>query len=269
MQTDSSLETDRRQQYLIASFMRSGYPVILAKDASALDLTAASVSETDHKILVLLPIPATASLLKELQGTLHSNHIVLGGNLPKDFTDFCVSRKISYIDYFKYPEIALQNAVATAEGAIYNAIQLSCFNLQGSHALVIGFGKCGEILADKLAGMKCHVSVSTRDSIAKARAVSYGYTLFAKDSYQDCDLIFNTAPALVITPKVIDRLKSDTVIIDIASSPGGTDFNYCLKKGITAKHCPGLPGRFSPKTSAEILLEHIQDKVAELYFSKN
>lgn len=266
MQTDPSLETDRRQQYLVELFVNSGYHVVLAKAASTLDLTAASISETGDKILVLLPIPAPTSLLKDLQSTLQANHIVLGGNLPKDFTDFCVSKQISYIDYFKYPEIAIRNAVATAEGAICNAIQLSRFNLQGSHALVIGFGKCGEVLADKLSGMKCHVIVSTRDPIAKARAVSYGYTLFANDSYQDCNLIFNTAPALVITPAIIDQLRQDTVIIDIASRPGGTDFNYCLQKGIIAKHCPGLPGKFSPKTSAEILFEHIQDKVATLYY---
>lgn len=264
MQTNSSIATDRRQQYLGELFSNSGYPVVLAETASTLDISAAGCTEADNKILILLPIPAPASLLEDLQDTLHINHIVLGGNLPKTFTDFCNSKHISYIDYFKFPEIAIQNAVATAEGAICNAIQLCSFNLQGSCALVIGFGKCGEVLADKLAGLKCHVSVSTRSPIAKARAASYGYSLFEKACYPKCNLIFNTAPAPVITPEIIDCLQKDTVIIDIASRPGGTDFNYCIKKGITARHCPGLPGKFSPKTSAEILFEHVQDKVKAL-----
>ena len=133
-----------------------------------------------------------------------------------------------------------------------------------SEVLVIGFGKCGEILADKLAGLKCHVTISTRDATARARAKAYGYDLLSDNSYQKFNILFNTAPALVIGRSVIDQLSSDAVIIDIASAPGGTDFNYCAEKGIQAKLCPGIPGKYSPKTSAKILYGHIQEKLSNL-----
>ena len=77
--------------------------------------------------------------------------------------------------------------------------------------------------------------------------------------YETFAFLFNTAPAKVITPSVIDRLSPDTVIIDIASHPGGVDYNYCIKKDIEARHCPGLPGKLSPKTSAEIIYKNICD----------
>ncbi|MCI8770933.1 MAG: dipicolinate synthase [Lachnospiraceae bacterium] len=266
MQSKSSFhtETDRRQRYLGEFLIDSGYHVILAETSPELDLAAASISEFENKLLVLLPVPASSVLLRRLKESLTPQHIVLGGNIPKDFTAFCDERKIAYIDYFKNPAIAIENAVATAEGAICEAILTSEYNLHQSEALVIGFGKCGEILADKLEGLKCNVTVSTRDAIAKARAKAYGYHLLSDSSYQQFDLLFNTAPAPVLGRSIIDQLKPDAVIIDIASAPGGTDFNYCAEKGIAAKHCPGIPGRYSPKTSAKILFDHIQEKLSNL-----
>ncbi len=257
--------TDRRQRYLGEFLVNSGYQVILAETAPELDVEAAGYEEAAEKVLVLLPIPAPPTLLSRLKERLTAKHIVLGGNLPKDFIDFCNDSQITCIDYFKNPAIAIENAVATAEGAICQAIQASEINLHQSQVLVIGFGKCGEILADKLNGLKCHVSISTRNPVAKSRAKSYGYQLLEEEDYSKFNILFNTAPAMVLPPAVIDKLQNDAVIIDIASSPGGTDFNYCLQKGITAKHCPGIPGKYSPKTSAKILFDQIQNQLKELY----
>ena len=266
MQTTPSFhtETDRRQRYLGEFLMNNGYHVILAETSPELDCITTSSTSNNDKLLVLLPIPASTVLLQHLRENLTPQHIVLGGNLPEDFTSFCGSQGISCIDYFKYPTIAIENAVATAEGAICQAIQTSEYNLHQSEVLVIGFGKCGEILADKLKGLKCNVTISTRDETARARAKAYGYRLLADSSYSSFDILFNTAPAPVIDASVIDTLKSDAVIIDIASAPGGTDFNYCAEKGIVAKHCPGIPGKYSPKTSAKILFDHVQEKLSDI-----
>lgn len=260
MQANNSLPTlsDRRQQYLREFLVDSGYHVILAETSPGLDFISASSSEKSDTLFVLLPIPAPAHLLEQLKESLTPQHTVLGGNLPDSFTTYCKQQHISYIDYFNNPAIAIENAVATAEGAICEAIQASVYNLHHSPVLVIGFGKCGEILASKLAGMACHVTISTRNSIAKARAKAYGYHLSDGLNYSDFNILFNTAPAPVIDSNIINQLKSDAVIIDIASKPGGTDFNYCAKMGITAKLCSGIPGKYSPKTSAQILFEQIQ-----------
>lgn len=252
-----NLDFDRRQKYLGEYLVNNGYHVILAEAAPELELETANYDEKKEKKLVLLPVPAPSSLLDRLKNNLTSQHIVLGGNLPTDFITFCDDHKISYIDYIKFPTVAIENAVATAEGAISQAICTSDINLHQSRVLVIGFGKCGEILADKLSGLKCQVYISTRNAEAQARAKSYGYHLLSDTAYSDIDIIFNTAPALVIDAQVIDQLNPDTVIIDIASKPGGTDFNYCIQKGILAKHCPGIPGKYSPKTSAKIIYNQI------------
>jgi dipicolinate synthase subunit A len=44
-----------------------------------------------------------------------------------------------------------------------------------------------------------------------------------------------------------------TLIIDLASKPGGTDFRYAEKRGIKALLAPGLPGIVAPKTAGQIV----------------
>ena len=101
MQSNSSFhtDTDRRQRYLGEFLMKSGYHVILAETSPELDLAAASISEYNNRLLVLLPVPAPTVLLKRLRESLTPQHIVLGGNIPKEFTAFCDENKIAYIDY--------------------------------------------------------------------------------------------------------------------------------------------------------------------------
>ena len=48
-------------------------------------------------------------------------------------------------------------------------------------------------------------------------------------------------------------MPSHTLIIDLASKPGGTDFRYAEKRGIKALLAPGLPGIVAPKTAGQIL----------------
>ena len=63
----------------------------------------------------------------------------------------------------------------------------------------------------------------------------------------------NTVPAPVVTRLMIRELPRDAYILDIASSPGGTDFGCAKESGISADLVLGIPGRFSPKASAYIL----------------
>ena len=69
------------------------------------------------------------------------------------------------------------------------------------------------------------------------------------------DAVVNTIPAPVLGEKEICSLKKDAVILDIASAPGGCDSDCCRKYDVPYKLALGLPGIYSPKTSAQILLQ--------------
>ena len=169
-------------------------------------------------------------------------------------------------DFMQMDDIAIRNAVATAEGAIAEAIYLSNEVLHGQEVLVVGYGRCGEVLADKLKGLAAKVTVMARREEARARAATFGNDVLTFDDIGELEkfhYIFNTVPELCIDRAWIDCLNRFCCVIDIASKPGGTDFDYCSKKGIRAKLCGSLPGRYAPKTSGELLAEKIEKILKE------
>ena len=70
-------------------------------------------------------------------------------------------------------------------------------------------------------------------------------------------VIFNTIPNLILDKSRIILLKKDTLIIDLASGKGGTDFESCEKQKISAIHYLAIPGKIAPITSAEYIKRYI------------
>ena len=58
-------------------------------------------------------------------------------------------------------------------------------------------------------------------------------------------------------------MDKDSIIIDLASEPCGTDFSAAKELGITAEKALGLPGKFAPKTAGEILKETVLNILSE------
>lgn len=80
---------------------------------------------------------------------------------------------------------------------------------------------------------------------------------------QRFDIIFNTVPALVIGPQVLSRQEGDTMLIELASSPGGIDRTFAQQRGLRIIDAQSLPGRVAPKTAAEYMKEAIYNMLEE------
>ena len=80
---------------------------------------------------------------------------------------------------------------------------------------------------------------------------------------KDADIVINTIPHLIVTASVISKMPHHTLIIDIASKPGGTDFRYAEKRGIKAILTPSLPGIVAPKTAGQILANVLAELMKE------
>jgi len=78
------------------------------------------------------------------------------------------------------------------------------------------------------------------------------------------DLIFNTVPALVLTSELLSFTHPQVLIIDLASHPGGTDFQAAQRLNRRAILAPGLPGKVAPKTAGEILARIYPPLIARL-----
>ncbi len=191
----------------------------------------------------------------------NENTVIFGGKLPK----FVYSNKINnIIDYGEIEELTIKNALLTAEAALSVAIENSENSLFTSNCLVLGYGRIGKILCNYLKSLNSNVTVIARkpESIALAetngiKSVNYNELV---DYIKTAHYIFNTVPAPVLREKELKNVSKslNTLIIDLASMPGGTDFNYAKTENINVIHALSLPGKYSPKKAAELILKTIE-----------
>lgn len=276
---------DLRQVYMAYSFLQKGYRVATYSIAETINhdncIPVATLNELFEQSKVLIgPIPMTRDFvsimstntppdftLAHVNYLLTEDHLFIAGGIPSIITDHCISKSIPFYDLLKDEKVTILNAIATAEGSIMEAISGSDRNLHGSNCLVLGYGRCAKILAGKLKALDARVTVSARSKEALAYADAAGLNTVDLDNIK-CILpsyhfIFNTIPALVLNKDCLELVNSNVTIIDIASAPGGVDFTYAYQQKINAKLCLGLPGKVSPRTSADILVTEINSLILE------
>ena len=91
--------------------------------------------------------------LAELQQLLKEHQTIFGGGIPGEFKTLCENRRISCYDFLQEEPLTILNAVATAEGAILEALLHKDTQIHRSQTLVLGYGRCAKVLADKLKGL--------------------------------------------------------------------------------------------------------------------
>jgi dipicolinate synthase subunit A len=252
---------DARQRYLAEFLREEGETVVEAEE----------YLPGDYDVL-LLPVPQTAQYLEKVIDNLKKGQTIYGCNFPLPLMKKGEERGVRFIDYMKAPRKTAQsavarnasakNAVATAEGAVAEALQHGCCCIQESSVLVTGFGCCGKVLAEKLLALRGRVTVAERKNDKREKAAAMGCDVVSFEHLNELagnfDFVFNTVPALVLKKDFLEKTKRDVTIIDIASKPGGVDFDYCDEHKINASLCLGLPGKYAPKSSSKILLEVIK-----------
>ncbi len=173
------------------------------------------------------------------------------------FREYCHKYNIDLLEVAEDDELAILNSIPSAEGAIQLAMENSEKTIHGSKILVIGLGRCGMTLARMLKNLDAKVYVSVRNPANEARAYEMGFTPVMSgqenELLNEFDYIFNTVPNLMLPEEKLKLCTNIEVIVDIASPPGGVDFDFAKNQGIKAILAPGLPGMVAPKTAADIL----------------
>ncbi|MCM3689862.1 dipicolinic acid synthetase subunit A [Neobacillus niacini] len=161
------------------------------------------------------------------------------------------------VQLFERDDVAIYNSIPTVEGTIMMAIQHTDFTIHGSNITVLGLGRVGMSVARTFHALGAKIKVGARKTEHIARITEMALTPFhlneIEQQVKDTDILINTIPLLIVTASVISKLPAHTLIIDLASKPGGTDFRYAEKRGIKALLAPGLPGIVAPKTAGQIL----------------
>lgn len=193
---------------------------------------------------------------------------LIAGSIKPEVYQMIDQENTQIIDIMKREELAVLNTIATAEGAIQIAIENTSKILHGSKALVLGFGRVGKVLAYKLKGLSVDVTCSARKNEDFAWIRTYGYTAIntneLANNLGDYDIIINTIPSIILNENNLKYVNKETLLIDLASNPGGIDQNIAKKLGLKFIWALSLPGKIAPVTSAEFIKNTVYNILDEL-----
>lgn len=265
---------DERQVHLARLALSDGYTVrTFALDRAEIEGVTPSpdlASCMEGADAVLLPVPMTqgegqlrAPLSKtrtdiaQVLDAIPSGVLALGGAIPFRLHARAVRNGVRLMDYLAREELAIRNAVPTCEGALQLAMEQTDRTIQGARALVVGAGRIGFLLAQRLHALGAEVTVSARSLKDRARIEAQGLaaveTAKLAEAAPKMELIFNTVPAPVLTGEVLRALLPPCVVIDLASLPGGIAPDAEPAAGCRILHALSLPGKVAPRSAAEAI----------------
>ena len=182
---------------------------------------------------------------------------VFGGVIGEEWKSFLRMHQIPYWDFMKLPEVVEGNGWITAEATIAEVLKESEYSIYGQKVLVTGYGCCGEKIAKLFGRLGARVTVVARREEVRELAVKDGFAAIGFDALEkslvDVMTVINTVPSMVLTEDCIRRMSRGSLIVDIASKPGGTDFEAAKRYGVRAKLALGLPGIYTTSSSALLL----------------
>lgn len=167
------------------------------------------------------------------------------------------------IDILKQEELTVLNSIPTAEGAIQIAMEKSLKTIHNSKCLVLGFGRIGKILSKMLLGIGAQVYCEARKQSDIAWIQAYGYNAICLEKLNEnldkFDFIFNTIPYLILDKNNLKLIKKDCLLIDLASKPGGIDFDEADRLQLQTVWALALPGKVAPETAAKYIYEIVKE----------
>ena len=272
---------DKRQIYLGLSMIRDGKNVVFY-GVDNCDMVEEDYSSLEQAVLksdcVVLPMPLSKDG-KTLFTPLSNMTIPLDKNfcdIIKSKPIFCTNSRLlmktgdysnsQVFDYLDREELAVLNAVPTAEGAVEIAMRNYPRTINSSSCLVAGYGRIGKVLSRILAALGANVTVSARKLNDLTWIRLNGYNPINTEDISISgryDLIFNTIPSMIFDEETLAKVAKNSLVIDLASAPGGVDFKAAQKLGINTIQALSLPGKVAPVTAGEIIKNTIYNITEE------
>lgn len=206
-------------------------------------------------------------LVKDWFSRFRPSTLIFTGITNPYLTKMTDALNLKLVALFDRDDVAIYNSIPTAEGTIMMAMEHTDYTIHSSRVIVVGFGRVGNTVANKFSALGAKVSVCASSIRDLARITEMGLTAISMEKLAshtaDCDLLINTVPAPVVDRKAIQHLPPHALIYDLASKPGGTDFEYAEKRGINAILARSLPGVVAPKTAGKILADTVKQFLLE------
>lgn len=211
-----------------------------------------------------MPAPPIAALFREIAPTVR----IMGGRFSPTVRALAEELGRPLYDYFASDELQRKNALPTAEGAVCILMKETALTVAGMPVAVTGYGRVSRALCELLYAMHAKVTVAARKESDLADAAAHGYATVSIAEpaglrslcHGQC-AIFNTVPCWLFTDDVLKEMQKNTLLIDLASAPGGVDANAAGKYGIRVIWALSIPGKYAPVTAGRIVADTVLENL--------
>jgi dipicolinate synthase subunit A len=277
---------DLRNIKLANFLIEDGYEVNLlgfdkADFESGIELSRNTRDAIEESDIILGPLPCSNNgevlnapfnsyeiYINDIFKLMSKNQLFIAGFINEKIENLAKVYNIYTVDILEREEMAVMNAIPTAEGAIQIAMEETPITIHSSNSLVLGYGRVGKILAKMLNGIGANVYVEARKYSDIALIKSFTYNPVTLNNLSDVlgnmDIIFNTIPHVILVENLLKRIRNNCLIIDLASKPGGIDFDTARELGLKVIWALSLPGKVAPLTAAKFIKETVYNIIDEL-----
>lgn len=119
------------------------------RQADRADCVILPLTVTSGNGLLNAPLSLTEHPLAPILDQFSPRQFLCGGRVDRETEELARERGLTIHDYFAREELAVANAVPTAEGAVQLAMEHLPITIHGSRVLVIGFGRVGRLTAQR------------------------------------------------------------------------------------------------------------------------
>lgn len=288
---------DRRQIYALGALLGKGFDIsVMGLPREAVfeicegeftfenDLESALLGAS----VVLLPFPTstdgvrincpldrTGALsdvkLSTLVRLADEGAVVIGGKIPPAFASLAEARGLLVRDMLSVEAFEIKNAYITAEAALSIAMNSLSKNVCGARVALTGFGRIAKQLSRLLYSLGAHVTVAARKESDLAFAGTLGYSCLKIDGerWSDAlrggyDIIFNTVPHTIFDRDFLFGVDKRTLLVELASVPGGFDISAAQEFGSNISWALSLPGKYAPESAGGIIAECVLKIIEEV-----
>lgn len=237
----------------------------LEEAVSASKIVVGPIPLSSDRKRLSTPFGRNSVELGDFVNALKGKYLIAGNIGIKEELD---ANGVQYTDLLKREEFSVLNTIATAEGTIQITMEETQRTVHGSNVLVMGFGRIGKVLAKMLDGIGAKVYCEARKNEDISWIKAYGYNPIhlndLNENLNKFDIIINTIPFQILDEERLNLVKKESIIIDLASNPGGVDRKAAREKGIKVIWALSLPAKVAPLTSAEFIKETLYHVLKEL-----
>ena len=252
------VQRDRRQSALYR-IIKAEHPCVLLQEDNPdklLPIDAQSIF-----------LPLTGDSYAEYLTFLQPQGFVFTGLAHGSLLKAAQQKRLYVVQLLLCEEFVAANAAITAECAVGLCIADTAHCLADLNIAVFGGGRIAMQLVQRLVALGAkNVYLFARNSQQRQMAQLLGaraYPLPAQSRLALCDVVFNTAPAMVLTNDELAFLPRHAVLYELASAPGFSA-PEAQRLGLKTVSAVGLPGKYAPESAAQLIWTHALRRIEEI-----